>query len=430
MQEFFQIVGGRPLSGRVTVSGAKNGSLPLLIATLLSAEPVTIRNVPRLEDIGVLRALLEQLGAEVTPLTPTDYRLATPRLIATETSYSLVKALRASFWVLAPLLARGGAARVALPGGDIIGARPVDIHLDGLVKMGADIKVKHGVVLAEAPHGLRPAEIEFRFPSVGATHQILMAASLVPGTTVLRGAAREPEVIALCSLLSGMGAEIEGAGSSTIIIKGQEQLGGAEISVLGDRIEAATMICAAAATGGQVTVDGFDPEHLGSFRDVVSQMGVALAFTERGVTVDATRGLDGVHVTTAPYPGFATDMQAPLMAALSVARGESRIEETMFEGRFGHVSELARLGASIRVEDRTAIITGVGRLTGAPVEASDIRAAAALVIGGLAATGTTHIAEPFHLRRGYDGLVAKLQGLGATVSTGVTDPDDVVLSGC
>ncbi len=430
MQEFFQITGGNPLSGSVTVSGAKNGALPLLIATLLSAEPVTIRNVPRLEDIGVLRSLLEQLGAEVELLSPNDYRIATPRLIATETSYSLVKALRASFWVLAPLLARGGAARVALPGGDIIGARPVDIHLDALTQMGADIKVKHGVVLAEAPHGLKACDIDFRFPSVGATHQILMAASIVPGTTVLRGAAREPEIVALCNLLSAMGADIEGAGNSTITIRGQEQLGSAEVSVLGDRIEAATMLCAAAATSGRVLVEGFDPEHLGSFLDVLNQLGVSIEQHANGITIDATNGLQAIHVTTAPYPGFATDIQAPLMAALSVAKGESRIEETMFEGRFGHVSELARLGAMIRVEDRVAIITGADKLTGAPVEASDIRAAAALVIGGLAAQGITQIAEPFHLRRGYDGLIGKLRGLGATVGTGITDPDDVVLSGC
>lgn len=430
MQEFFQITGGTPLSGAVTVGGAKNGALPLLIATLLSAEPVTVRNVPRLEDIGVLRSLLEQLGAEVELLSPNDYRIATPQLTATETSYSLVKALRASFWVLAPLLARGGAARVALPGGDIIGARPVDIHLEALTQMGADIKVKHGVVLAEATHGLKACEIDFRFPSVGATHQILMAASIVPGTTVLRGAAREPEIVALGNLLSAMGAKIEGAGNSTIIIRGQEQLGSAEVSVLGDRIEAATMLCAAAATNGRVLVDGFNPEHLGSFLDVLSQLGVSIERHSSGITIDASNGLQAMRVTTAPFPGFATDIQAPLMAALCVAKGESRIEETMFEGRFGHVSELARLGAMIRIEDRVAIITGVDKLTGAPVEASDIRAAAALVIGGLAAQGITQIAEPFHLRRGYDGLVGKLRGLGATVGTGVTDPDDVVLSGC
>ena len=430
MQEFFQISGAKQLSGKVSVSGAKNGALPLLIATLLSAEPIIVRNVPRLEDIGVLRSLLEQLGARVESLNAHDYKLSTPRLIATETSYSLVKALRASFWVLAPLLARGGAARVALPGGDIIGARPVDIHLEALTKMGADIKVKHGVVLAEAPHGLKPAEIDFRFPSVGATHQILMAASIVPGTTVLRGAAREPEVIALCDLLSSMGAKIEGIGQSTLSITGQEQLCGAEISVLGDRIEAATMLCAAAATQGRVLVQGFTPAHLGSFIDVLQQLGVSLEQHADSVFIDASNGLNAVHVTTAPYPGLATDIQAPLMAALALARGESRIEETMFEGRFGHVSELARLGAKIRIQGHSAIITGVERLTGAPVEATDIRAAAALVIGGLAAHGVTRISEPFHLRRGYDGLVAKLRGLGADVGTGVTDPDDVVLSGC
>lgn len=429
MSEFLQIIGGVPLRGAVRVSGAKNGALPLIIGALLTAERVTYRNIPRLEDIGILAQLLEHFGAEVER-SASQMSVRVPALRATEASYSLVKALRASFWVLAPLLARGGAARVALPGGDIIGARPVDIHLDALVKMGADIQVKHGVVLATAPGGLKPAELDFRFPSVGATHQILMAAALTPGTTVLRGAAREPEVVALANFINTLGGDVEGAGSSTIVIRGRTELGGGEVEILGDRIEAATYCLATLATRGEVAVQGFDPQHFGSFNDLLIDLGAGVERLPEGLRVSAPNGIKAISATTAPFPLLATDIQAPLVAALCVAEGESRIEETMFEGRFAHVAELCRMGARIQVTDRTAIIQGVEQLTGAPVESFDIRAAAALVVAGLAAQGVTSVFEPQHLRRGYDSLEQKLTSLGASVRARVSDPEDFIFTGC
>lgn len=429
MSEFLEIVGGAPLQGAVRVSGAKNGALPLIIASLLTPERVTYRNVPQLEDIGILAQLLEHFGAEVER-SGGGMSVQVRALRATEASYSLVKALRASFWVLAPLLARGHAARVALPGGDIIGARPVDIHLEALSAMGADIQVKHGVVLASAPGGLKPAELDFRFPSVGATHQILMAAAITPGTTVLRGAACEPEVVALADLINALGGEVEGAGSSTIVIRGKAELGGADVSILGDRIEAATFCLAALATGGQLAVEGFNPEHFGSFNEVLAQLGATVERLPAGVRVSAPQGIKAISVTTAPFPRFATDIQAPLVAALCLADGESRVEETMFEGRFAHAAELCRMGARIQVTDRTALITGVRQLSGAPVESFDIRAAAALVVAGLAARGVTSVLEPQHLRRGYDSLVQKLTALGASVRYRISDPEDFIFTGC
>lgn len=429
MSEFIEIIGGNPLSGAVRVSGAKNGALPLIIASLLTPERVTFRNVPRLEDIGILSQLLEHFGAEVER-SASALSVQVRALRATEASYSLVKALRASFWVLAPLLARGRAARVALPGGDIIGARPVDIHLDALAKMGADIQVKHGVVLASAPKGLKPVELEFRFPSVGATHQILMAAAITPGTTVIRGAACEPEVVALAELLNTLGSQIEGAGSPTIVIRGQEELGGGEISILGDRIEAATYALAAIATGGDILINGFDPAHFGAFNQILQELGAETHRIDSGLRVVAPKRINPVSVVTAPFPRFATDMQAPLVAALCLAPGESRVEETMFEGRFAHVAELCRMGAKIQLTDRFAVIQGVERLTGAPVESFDIRAAAALVVAGLAADGVTSVFEPQHLRRGYDSLEQKLSALGARIRTRVSDPEDFIFTGC
>jgi len=357
-------------------------------------------------------------------------RVRVPALKATEASYSLVKALRASFWVLAPLLARGHAARVALPGGDIIGARPVDIHLEALTKMGADIRVKHGVVLASAVGGLRPASIDLRSPSVGATHQILMAAALTPGTSVINGAAREPEIVALAEMLTKMGAEIEGAGSATIVVRGRDALGGAHVHMIGDRIEAGTYLLAGVATRGDVRVSGVNPKHLPVFLELLASGGVSVETGADWVRVSAPEGMRGFRACTAPFPELATDLQAPLMAALAVARGEGVIEENVFDGRYNHVAELCRMGASIRVQDRIAIITGVDKLCGAPVEAFDIRAGAALVIAGLAAEGTTVIHEPHHLRRGYEALERKLTSLGAIVGSKFQDLDDYAFSGC
>jgi UDP-N-acetylglucosamine 1-carboxyvinyltransferase len=328
------------------------------------------------------------------------------------------------------MLARGGAARVALPGGDIIGARPVDLHLEALTKMGADIQVKHGVVYATASSGLKPADISLRFASVGATHQVLLAASLTPGMTILRGAAREPEVVALANMLNSMGAKINGAGDSIIEIQGQESLGGCAVELIGDRIEAATYVLATAITGGEVLVNGFDPKFFGSFLDILDQMQVGVEIRNDGVKISAPNKMRGVKVTTAPFPGFATDIQAPLMAALTLAEGNSEIEEMIFEGRFAHVGELCRMGADITIDGRKAIIRGVKELSGAPVEGNDIRAAAALVIAALAADGFSQIHEPQHIRRGYSQIEDKLRALGARIGLRQKDPEDFLLMGC
>lgn len=429
MIEYIEILGGTPLRGDVQIGGAKNAVLPMLMGSLLTAERCTFTNVPAIEDVSLAARLLEQFGSEVEYFGDT-VSVTTPRLLATEASYSLVKALRASFWVLGPLLARGRAARVALPGGDIIGARPVDIHLAGLTKMGAEISVRHGIVLATAVSGLKPAEIDLRFASVGATHQLMMAAALTPGTSVIRGAAREPEVVAVANMLIAMGADIEGAGTPTIVIRGRESLGGVSQKIIGDRIEAATYLLAGLASGGAVRACGISPDFFGEFIQLLSQMGCDLEATTDSLSARCPTGLKPVKACTGPFPAFATDLQALLMATLALAPGESRIEENIFEGRFGHVSELCRMGAQIRIEDRTAIIDGISRYTGAPVEAHDIRAAAALVIAAVSAEGKTQIQEPQHLRRGYEHFERKLCGLGATVGLRVSDAEDYLLSGC
>jgi UDP-N-acetylglucosamine 1-carboxyvinyltransferase len=429
MAEYIEITGGYPLNGSVQVSGAKNAALPMLMASLLTSEPVEFFNVPNLEDVNLTLHLLEHFGAQIE-YTHGHAKVCVPQLAVTEASYSLVKALRASFWVLAPVLARGGAARVALPGGDIIGARPVDMHLAGLAQMGADLKVRHGVVYATAVQGLKPTRVELRFPSVGATHQIMMAASLTPGTSVIEGAAREPEVVALANLLSQMGAEIEGAGSSSIAIRGRRDLGGASVKLIGDRIEAGTYLLAAAASGGSVRAVGIDPTFFGSFLNVLSEIGLEVENGEEVVEVKRSGEIRAISAATDPFPGLATDLQAPLMAVLCQAKGISRVEENVFEGRFGHVSELCRMGANITVDDRLATITGIPHLTGAPVEGLDIRASAALVIAALSAEGLSMIYEPQHLRRGYEALEAKLSGLGAQIGRKVSDAEDYFFAGC
>lgn len=429
MAEYLEIEGGRALNGVVKAGGAKNAALPLLMASLLTGERVRFDNVPNLEDLHLALHLLERFGAE-WEFSAGAIIITTPRLVATEASYSLVKALRASFWVLGPLLARGRAARVALPGGDIIGARPVDLHLAALEKMGADISVKHGVVYASAPSGLKAAEIDLRFPSVGATHQVMMAAALTEGRTVIRGAACEPEIAALGDMLQKMGASVEGAGTPTVVVQGREELGGADIHLIGDRIEAATYLLAGAATRGCVRVDGIRPEFFGDFLGVMREMGMELEFGDDWISASCRSGIKGVNVVTAPFPGFATDIQAPLMAALCVADGPSTIEERVFDGRFGHVSELCRMGARIAVTDRTASIEGGAKLSSAPVEARDIRAGASLVIAALAAEGVTKIYDINHIRRGYEYLERKLRGLGAAVAARLEDAEDSLTAGC
>jgi UDP-N-acetylglucosamine 1-carboxyvinyltransferase len=429
MSEYIEIVGGNPLRGTVVAGGAKNAGLPILMSTLLTGEECVLSNVPNLTDTSLCLHLLEHFGATVS-YDGNTARVRTEKLLATEASYSLVKALRASFWVLGPLLARGRAARVALPGGDLIGARPVDLHLEGLAKMGADISLKHGVVYATAVDGLKPALIDLRFPSVGATHQLIMAASLTPGRTIIKGAAREPEIVALAHFINGMGADIQGAGGDVIEINGRSELGGVTANLIGDRIEAGTYLLAGAITGGCVTVEGIDPLYFGSFLNTLSEMGLEVSCGDQSVTVKSRGRLKAVKVKTGPFPELATDLQAPLMAALTLAEGSSTIEETIYEGRFGHVSELARMGASIHIQDRIVTIEGVDKLTGAPVDGLDIRAAAAVALAGLAADGRSEVHEPHHLRRGYEHFERKMGALGARVWSRVSDPDDFIFAGC
>lgn len=410
-----EIVGGARLVGKIPVSGAKNAALPMLMASLLTTEECTFSNVPNLQDVSLTLKLLEHLGSE-SSFSLGSVKICTAKLLATEANYSLVKALRASFWVLGPLLARGRAARVALPGGDMIGARPVDLHLEALEKMGASIAVRHGIVYATAVHGLKPAKIDFRFPSVGATHQILMAAALVPGVTRISGAACEPEVVALAEMLQSMGAEIDGAGTSNIVINGKSELSGANIKLIGDRIEAGTYLLAACSTKGSIEVDGVDPEHLKSLLEILDQAGADISVGQRSIKLQINHRLKPINVTTRPYPGFPTDLQAPLLAALCFFDGQSSIEETIFEGRFGHVAELCRMGADIKVLDRTAIVKGLESLSAAQVDIHDIRAGAALVIAALGANGRSQLCEIQHLRRGYEALEQKFTRLGARIS--------------
>ncbi len=429
MLEYLCVTGGNKLTGEVTVSGAKNAALPLIVASLLSAERCSFHNVPDLQDIAVLQRLLRSLGAQAS-ISGSTVVVEARDLTQHTAPYALVKSLRASFWVLGPLLARRGKAAVALPGGDAIGTRPVDLHLKGLQQLGADIRMEHGVVTATAPGGLSPATIELEFPSVGATHQLLMTAALVPGTTVLRGAAREPEIVELANLLVGMGADIEGAGSGEIKISGRKELGGVVHSVLGDRIEAATYLLSGAVTGGDVRVNGIPPDALRSTLDVLRQAGCEITEQDNQIALRSPDRLSAVSFATEPYPGVATDVQPLLMAAMCYADGVSEINETVFESRFGHVAAYRRFGADISIRGRVARVTGVDTLSAAPVEGLDIRAAAGMVLMGLVAEGTTQISDIHHLDRGYGGLAEKLHSLGATISRLPAYESREVILGC
>ena len=429
MSDFLSIRGGMALQGQVRVAGAKNSALPLLFATLLTPEKCRLSNVPDLEDIAVTQRLLRSVGAHVE-YTNHNLIIQTPEVKSCEAPYGLVKALRASFWALGPLVARCREARVALPGGDAIGTRPVDLHLKGLARLGADVRMSHGVVIASAPGGLRGRKIVLDYPSVGATHHLMMTAALVSGETILKGAAREPEVVDLAKFLSAMGAAVEGAGTTTIRIKGRKDLGGASHEVLGDRIEAATFILAGVVTNGKVNVSGISPVCLESVLDLLEQAGCSVATTEFSVEVTPPERLHPVSFQTAPFPGIATDVQPMLMAALTRAKGTSRVTETVFENRFGHVAEYRRFGAQIAVAGRIAAVTGVEQLSGAPVEAVDIRAAAGLVLMGLMADGQTDIADVFHLDRGYESFTDKLSALGAEVKRVPAFEKKEVVCGC
>jgi UDP-N-acetylglucosamine 1-carboxyvinyltransferase len=430
MHEFIEVIGPSLANGTVPIQGAKNAALPLLLASMLTDQPCTFENLPNLEDVSLSLQLLEHFGAQ-TEFNSDKVTVHTPVLSATEASYSVVKALRASFWVLGPLLARARTARVALPGGDIIGARPVDLHLSALSQMGADIKVRHGVVFAEAPKGLKPADIFLRFPSVGATHQILMAATLVPGVTTIHGAAREPEVVALAKFLSSLGAEIDGAGSNVIHIRGTTSPGKGFAKLDGDRIVAGTYLAAGVISGGPVKVTGVFPDQLTAFLDLLEEGGCIIEKGEDWISVRrSTETFRAINAATGPFPALATDLQAPLLTILTTAEGKSSLTENIFEGRFGIISELSRMGAKISVDGKTAYIEGVPRLSGAYVEGMDLRAAASLVIAGLAAEGLTRVHEVHHLRRGYEHFEQNLRSLGAQVYSRISDAEDFMFIGC
>lgn len=410
-----RIVGGRRLAGKLHIGGAKNAALPAMAASLLTDRPVHLANLPDVWDVGTMRRLLLRLGTSVTQPTLSEISLTTEKLTSPEASYELVKTMRASVLVLGPLLARHGRAHVSLPGGCAIGARPIDQHIAGLEKLGARINLDHGFVEAETD-GLVGATIRFNNVTVGGTENLMMAACLARGETVLENCAREPEIVDLAALLTGMGAAIEGAGTACIRIQGVARLGGTTHSIQPDRIEAATYLIAGALTGDDVELRDCQPEHLGALCRALHEIGVPVEIGDRSVRVQgADRDLCALDIETAPYPGFATDMQAQIMVLLTQASGESRIVETIFENRFMHVAELDRLGASIRVDGGKAIVHGVEKLSGTVIMATDLRASACLVLAGLVADGETVVRRIYHLDRGYERIGHKLGALGAAI---------------
>jgi UDP-N-acetylglucosamine 1-carboxyvinyltransferase len=410
-----QIRGGMPLEGEVRISGAKNATLPILAGALLADGPVTIGNVPHLNDVTTMIELLGRLGASVTVNERLRIEVDPRTVRATFAPYELVKTMRASILVLGPLLARHGAADVSLPGGCAIGARPVNIHVAGLQAMGADVHIEGGYIKARAGR-LKGARIVLETVTVTGTENLMMAAALADGRTVLENAAREPEVVDLASFLARMGARISGAGTDTITIDGVETLSGAEYDVLPDRIEAGTYLLAGAITGGRVRAPGARPEHLDAVLAKLEEAGATVSRGDAWIEVDMHgRRPRAVDIRTAPHPGFPTDMQAQFAALNTVAEGVGTIIETIFENRFMHLLEMRRMGAEIRLEGNTAIIKGVPRLTAAPVMATDLRASAGLVLAGLVADGTTDVERIYHIDRGYECIEEKLQGLGAQI---------------
>jgi UDP-N-acetylglucosamine 1-carboxyvinyltransferase len=406
--------GGVPLQGEIAVSGSKNAALPLLFASLLTEDECRLNRVPQLVDIRTTLRLLRDLGVRYEWLNENAVALSARTLQHFEAPYELVKTMRASFLVLGPLLARFGRARVSTPGGCAIGARPVNIHLEGLQQLGATIRLQQGYVEAEAKQ-LRGAQILLEFPSVGATENLMMAATLAEGTTVLENAAREPEIIDLASMLNAMGARVSGAGSSTITIEGVDTLHGTVYSVIPDRVEAGTFLAAGAITSGNVFVRGARADHLEAFLCTLAEAGVQFSVRADGIQVTGNGRPGGVDLVTRPHPGFPTDLQAQMMALLTLGVGRSTIIETIFENRFMHAQELVRLGADIHVQGNSAVINGVAFLSGAPVMATDLRASVCLILAGLAAQGVTEVSRVYHLDRGYEHIEEKLTRIGADI---------------
>ena len=407
------IEGGTPLRGEVRISAAKNAALPLLCAALLSEEAIVLNNVPHLADVATIRALLERLGAQIAD-DGGSTAIRTRRLTSVEAPYDLVSTMRASVLVLGPLLARAGRARVAMPGGCAIGGRPIDLHLRGLERLGADISLAGGYVEAHAAR-LKGARVVFDLVTVTGTENLMMAAVLAEGTTVLENCAREPEIPDLARLLTKMGARIQGAGTERIEIEGVRELGGARHRIIPDRVEAGTFLVAGAITGGEVTIREVVPDHLTAVLAKLEATGARLDVGPDWIRVQALDRPRPTDVVTNPFPGFATDMQAQMMALLGLADGSSVVTETIFENRFMHAAELRRLGASIEIEGNRAVIRGVPDYQGAPVMATDIRASASLVLAGLAASGMTEVSRVYHLDRGYEGIEGKLAALGAGI---------------
>ena len=420
-----RIAGGKKLTGSIPISGAKNATLPLMIASMLTDETLILDNVPRLADVGLLQRILSNHGVDVMTggkrLGETQYdgqtlHISAERIIDTTAPYDLVSRMRASFWVIAPLVARMGEAKVSLPGGCAIGTRPVDLLIMALERLGVDIDIDGGYVLARAKKGLKGGEINFPKVTVGGTHTALMAAALANGTTVIENAAREPEIKDVADCLNKMGAKITGAGTSQIVVEGVAKLSGARHRVLPDRIETGTYAMAVAMTGGDVMLENARAELLQEGLDVLSAAGLEYNETNRGLRVARNGGaLKPVDVTTQPFPGFPTDLQAQLMALMTRASGTSRITETIFENRFMHVQELVRFGARINLDGETATIEGVDKLKGAPVMATDLRASVSLVIAALAAEGETMVNRVYHLDRGFERLEDKLKACGADI---------------
>jgi UDP-N-acetylglucosamine 1-carboxyvinyltransferase len=409
------VKGGNKLKGRVRVSGAKNAVLPIIAAAILGSKKSSILEVPKLNDVATICKVLECLGMKIDYSEPHALHIDSSNVTSCEAPYELVSTMRASFLVMGSLLARIGKARISQPGGCAIGTRPIDIHLKGFEALGAKIEQGHGYIEATAPHGLTGTTIYMDFPSVGATENLIMAASMAKGTTIIENAAQEPEIVDLANYVNVMGGKVRGAGTSTIKVEGVKEMPGGEHTVIPDRIEAGTFLVAGAMTKGDIIVENALCEHLKPLIAKLREAGAVIEENIDDIHVKGPEVLKGITIKTLPYPGFPTDMQAQVMAMMCIAKGQSEVTETVFENRFMHVDELVRMGANIRISGRAAMLDGVPKLLGCKVRATDLRAGAAMILAGLVAEGTTEITDIYHIDRGYEGIVAKLQSLGGDI---------------
>ena len=418
--DLIEIIGGSPLEGEIQISGSKNASLPMMIASLLTKEKVELDNIPNLSDVLILVELMKSLGAEIQFDQSSDLKnkitCTTKEILNTEASYNLVRKMRASFWVLAPLIARHGEAKVSLPGGCAIGTRPIDFYLSILKKMGVTLDLKEGYVFASIKSRLKPLDFSLDFPSVGVTHFFLMMSSLADGRSIIKNAAKEPEVIALAEMLIKMGAKIKGHGSDIIIVDGVANLNGTKVSIPPDRIEAGTFAIAVSATGGAISLKGVNPNEINLLTNLLEQSGTKISSDGNRLNIKKdNKIIEPIDISTAPYPGFPTDLQAQFMALMALGNGRSTIKENIFENRFMHVQELARFGAKIKLKADTAIVEGVKEFNSAPVMATDLRASASLIIAALSAKGKSSIRRIYHLDRGFDKIENKLKSCGAKI---------------